>query len=44
VTIPPGTPPGTVLRLQEKVCRNLQQHYGELYLRIEVHIPEKTVH
>lgn len=42
VTIPPGTQPGTVLRLQGKGLPEFgSRHYGELYLRLEVHIPEK---
>lgn len=42
VTIPPGTQPGTVLRLQGKGLPEFGSgRYGELYLRIEVHIPEK---
>ncbi len=42
VTIPPGTQPGSVLRLKEKGLPEFgSKHHGNLYLRIEVHIPEK---
>lgn len=42
VTVPPGTQPGTVLRLKGRGLPEFGSgHYGELYLRIEVHIPEK---
>lgn len=41
VTIPPGTQPGTMLRLLGKGLPEFSSgRYGELYLRIEVHIPE----
>lgn len=42
VTIPPGTQPGSVLRLKGKGLPQFGNgRYGELYLRIEVRIPEK---
>lgn len=42
VTIPPGTQPGSVLRLKGKGLPEFgSKHIGEMYLRIEVHIPEK---
>lgn len=42
VIVPPGTQPGTVLRLKGKGLPEFGSgRYGELYLRIEVHIPEK---
>jgi len=42
VTIPPGTQPGAVLRLKGKGLPEFGNgHHGELYLRIEVHVPEK---
>lgn len=41
VTIPPGTQPGAVLRLKGKGLPEFGNgHHGELYLRIEVHVPE----
>ncbi|MBY0576506.1 MAG: molecular chaperone DnaJ [Gallionellaceae bacterium] len=45
VTIPPGTQPGAVLRLKGKGLPEFgNRHHGELYLRIEVHVPEKLSH
>jgi molecular chaperone DnaJ len=42
VTIPPGTQPGSVLRLKGKGLPEFgSKHFGEMYLRIEVHVPEK---
>jgi molecular chaperone DnaJ len=42
VTIPPGTQPGAVLRLKGKGLPEFGNgRHGELYLRIEVRIPEK---
>jgi molecular chaperone DnaJ len=42
VTIPPGTQPGAVLRLKGKGLPEFGNGaHGELYLRIDVHIPEK---
>ncbi len=42
VTIPPGTQPGAVLRLKGKGLPEFGNgHYGEMYLRIEVRIPEQ---
>ena len=42
VTIPPGTQPSAVLRLKGKGLPEFGNgHHGELYLRIEVHVPEK---
>ncbi len=42
VTIPPGTQPGAVLRLKEKGLPEFGSgRHGELYLRIEVRVPEK---
>lgn len=42
VTIPPGTQPGALLRLKEKGLPEFGNgRHGELYLRIEVHVPEK---
>lgn len=42
VTIPPGTQSGAVLRLKGKGLPEFGgRGHGELYLRIEVHIPEK---
>ena len=42
VTIPPGTQPGAVLRLKGKGLPEFGNGcHGELYLRIEVHIPEQ---
>ena len=42
VTIPPGTQPGAMLRLKEKGLPEFgNKRHGELYLRIEVQIPEK---
>lgn len=42
VTIPSGTQPGTVLRLKDKGLPEFgNERHGELYLRIEVHVPEK---
>jgi molecular chaperone DnaJ len=41
VTIPPGTQPGAVLRLKGKGLPEFGNgRHGELYLRIEVHVPE----
>ena len=41
VTIPPGTQPGALLRLKEKGLPEFGNGlHGELYLRIEVHVPE----
>jgi molecular chaperone DnaJ len=45
VTIPPGTQPGALLRLKEKGLPEFGNgRLGELYLRIEVRIPEKLSH
>ena len=45
VTIPPGTQPGAVLRLKGKGLPEFGNgHHGELYLRIDVRIPEKLSH
>lgn len=42
VTVPPGTQPGAVLRLKGKGLPEFGNGlHGELYLRIEVHVPEK---
>lgn len=42
VTIPPGTQPGAVLRLKGKGLPEFGNgHYGELFLRIEVQVPEQ---
>lgn len=42
VTIPPGTQPGAVLRLKGKGLPEFGNgRKGELYLRIDVHVPEK---
>ncbi len=42
VTIPPGTQPGAVLRLKGKGLPEFGNgHYGEMYLRVDVHVPEK---
>ena len=42
VTIPPGTQPGALLRLKEKGLPEFGNgRHGELYLRIEVHVPER---
>jgi molecular chaperone DnaJ len=42
VTIPPGTQPGALLRLKEKGLPEFGNgRHGELYLRVEVHVPEK---
>ena len=42
VTIPPGTQPGAVLRLKDKGLPDFGNgRHGELYLRIDVHVPEK---
>lgn len=42
VSVPPGTQPGAVLRLKDKGLPEFgSRHTGDLYLRIEVHIPEK---
>lgn len=42
VTIPPGVQPGAVLRVKGKGLPQFGNgHHGELYLRIEVKIPEK---
>lgn len=42
VTIPPGTQPGSMLRLKGMGLPEFGSgHSGELYLRIEVHIPEQ---
>jgi molecular chaperone DnaJ len=42
VTVPPGTQPGTVLRLKNKGLPEFgSTRRGQLYLRIEVHIPEQ---
>ena len=42
VTIPPGTQPGALLRLKEKGLPEFGNgRHGELYLRIEVRVPEK---
>jgi molecular chaperone DnaJ len=42
VTIPPSTQPGAVLRLKGKGLPEFGGgRHGELYLRIEVRIPEK---
>lgn len=42
VTIPPGTQPGAILRLKGKGLPEFGNgRYGELYLRIEVRIPEQ---
>lgn len=41
VEIPPGTQPGSVLRLKGKGLPEFgSDRHGELYLRIEVHVPE----
>ena len=45
VTIPPGTQPGAVLRLKEKGLPEFSNgRHGEMYLRIDVHVPEKLSH
>jgi molecular chaperone DnaJ len=42
VTIPPGTQPGAVLRLKDKGLPEFaSEHRGDMYLRIEVKIPDK---
>ena len=42
VTIPPGTQPGAVLRLKGKGLPEFGSgRHGEMYLRIEVRVPEK---
>lgn len=42
VTIPPGTQPGAVLRLKGKDLPEFGNgRHGELYLRIEVRVPER---
>ncbi len=42
VTFPHGTQPGSVPGLKGKDLPEFSsKHYGDLYLRIEVHIPEK---
>jgi molecular chaperone DnaJ len=42
VKIPPGTQPGAVLRLKGKGLPEFgNRHHGEMYLRIDVHVPEK---
>jgi molecular chaperone DnaJ len=42
VSIPPGTQPGAVLRLKGKGLPEFGSgHHGELYLRIEVQVPEQ---
>lgn len=42
VTIPPGTQPGAVLRLKGKGLPEFgSERRGEMYLRIDVHVPEK---
>jgi molecular chaperone DnaJ len=42
VAIPPGTQPGAVLRLKEKGLPEFGNgHHGDMYLRIDVHVPEK---
>ena len=42
VTIPPGTQPGAILRLKEKGLPEFGGgRHGEMYLRIEVQIPEQ---
>lgn len=42
VTISPGTQPGAVLRLKGKGLPEFgSRRHGELYLRIEVHVPEQ---
>ena len=42
VTVPPGTQPGAVLRLKEKGLPEFGNgRHGELYLRIEVRLPEQ---
>jgi len=45
VTIPPGTQPGAVLRLKDKGLPEFGNgRRGEMYLRIDVHVPEKLSH
>ncbi|HEY0635137.1 MAG TPA: J domain-containing protein [Gammaproteobacteria bacterium] len=45
VTIPPGTQPGSVLRLHGKGLPVYGGHgHGDLNLRIDVHIPERLSH
>lgn len=45
VTIPPGIQPGAVLRVKGKGLPEFgSSRHGELYLRIEVKIPEKLTH
>jgi len=42
VTVPPGTQPGSVLRLKEKGLPEFgSEHRGVMYLRIDVKVPEK---
>ncbi|HUW29419.1 MAG TPA: DnaJ C-terminal domain-containing protein [Sulfuriferula sp.] len=42
VTIPPGTQPDAVLRVRGKGLPEFGgKHHGDLYLRIQVHIPEQ---
>lgn len=42
VTIPPGTQPGAILRLKDKGLPEFSNgRHGEMYLRINVRIPEK---
>ena len=41
VTIPPGTQPDEVLRLRGKGLPHFSGGYGNLNLRIQVHIPEQ---
>ena len=42
VTVPPGTQPGALLRLKDKGLPEFGNgRHGELYLRIEVRMPEK---
>ncbi|MFW6285641.1 MAG: molecular chaperone DnaJ [Nanoarchaeota archaeon] len=43
INIPSGTQPGTILRLRNKGLPYLNQnHYGDLYIKINIEIPKKT--
>lgn len=45
VTVPPGTQPGAVLRLKGKGLPEFGNgRHGEMYLRIDVHMPERLSH
>lgn len=45
VTVPPGTQPDAVLRIKGKGLPDFgNSHHGDLYLHIDVHIPEHISH